>query len=157
MIMRTVRNACLATLIGLLPTSLLFSGNAWGQEEAASVPTAAAESKAGGKNNRDASARKSKAAARSSGSDRLNLDSTKVVGNRELPKVLYIVPWKRADIGELPGQPINSLLDEVLAPLDRDEYRREIRYYQAIAAPADQPAAASAPPVSQSQSAPTEK
>ena len=29
-------------------------------------------------------------------SDRLELDTTVVTGNRELPKVLYIVPWKKA-------------------------------------------------------------
>ena len=27
--------------------------------------------------------------------DRLNLETTVVTGNRELPKVLYIVPWKK--------------------------------------------------------------
>ena len=29
--------------------------------------------------------------------DRLELDTTQITGNRELPKVLYIVPWKRSD------------------------------------------------------------
>jgi type IV secretory pathway VirB10-like protein len=66
--------------------------------------------------------------------DRLELDTTNVTGNRELPKVLYIVPWKKADIGDLPGQPFNTLLDEVLAPVDRDVFRREVTYYGAIAA-----------------------
>jgi hypothetical protein len=65
------------------------------------------------------------------GPDRLQLDTTIVTGNRELPKVLYIVPWKKADIGELP-QPFNSLLDEVLAPVDRDVFRREIGYFGVI-------------------------
>src|SRR5690242_1211289 len=55
--------------------------------------------------------------------DRLDLDTTIVKGNRELPKVLYIVPWKRSDIGDLPAQPFNTLLDEVLAPVDRDVFR----------------------------------
>jgi hypothetical protein len=64
-------------------------------------------------------------------SDRLNLDTTVVTGNRELPKVLYIVPWKKADIGELPAQPFNTLLDEVLTPVDRDVFRREVTYYEA--------------------------
>lgn len=80
--------------------------------------------------------------------DRLNLDTTVVTGNRELPKVLYIVPWKKADIGELPAQPFNTLLDEVLTPVDRDVFRREVTYYeamsngpQAAAAPAAAPAA----------------
>jgi len=79
------------------------------------------------------------------GSDRLQLDTTIVQGNRELPKVLYIVPWKKADIGELPSQPFNSLLDEALAPVDRDVFRREVTYYGVItgtaAVPADKPTA----------------
>ena len=41
--------------------------------------------------------------------DRLDLDTTIVTGNRELPKVLYIVPWKKADLGDLPAQPFNTL------------------------------------------------
>lgn len=64
--------------------------------------------------------------------DRLDLDTTVVTGNRELPKVLYIVPWKKADIGDLPGQPFNTLLDETLTPVDRDVFRREVTYYGAI-------------------------
>lgn len=66
------------------------------------------------------------------GSDRLDLDTTTVTGNRELPKVLYIVPWKKADVGNLPGQPFNTLLDEALTPVDREVFRREVDYYHAI-------------------------
>lgn len=65
-------------------------------------------------------------------SDRLDLDTTVVTGNRELPKVLYIVPWKKADLGDLPAQPFNTLLDEVLTPVDRDVFRREVTYYDAV-------------------------
>ncbi|MGE0583239.1 MAG: hypothetical protein AB7P31_14040 [Steroidobacteraceae bacterium] len=64
--------------------------------------------------------------------DRLELDATQITGNRELPKVLYIVPWKQSDLGDLMGRPANSLLDEVLAPVDRDVFRRENRYYDAL-------------------------
>lgn len=66
--------------------------------------------------------------------DRLQLDTTVVTGNRELPKVLYIVPWKKSDLGDLPAQPFNTLLDEALTPIDRDVFRREVTYYGAIAA-----------------------
>jgi hypothetical protein len=66
------------------------------------------------------------------GPDRLELDPTDITGNRELPKVLYIVPWKRSDLGDLAGRPVNSLLDEVLQPLDRDVFQRENRYYDAL-------------------------
>ncbi len=66
------------------------------------------------------------------GADRLELETTDITGNRELPKVLYIVPWKRSDLSDLAGKPPNSLLDEVLQPLDRDVFQRENRYYDAL-------------------------
>jgi len=66
--------------------------------------------------------------------DRVDLDATQITGNRELPRVLYIVPWKRSDLGDLAGKPVNSLLDEVLAPVDRDVFRRETRYFDAVSA-----------------------
>ena len=46
--------------------------------------------------------------------------------------MLYIVPWKRSDLGDLVGRPVNSLLDEVLQPIDRDVFLRENRYYDAL-------------------------
>jgi hypothetical protein len=73
--------------------------------------------------------------------DHLELDSTAITGNRELPKVLYIVPWKKPDLGELAGRPANSLLDEVLAPVDREVFRRQTDYFATLNAdPAEQSA-----------------
>ena len=66
--------------------------------------------------------------------DHLELDPTSITGNRELPKVMVIVPWKRADLGDLTGRPANSLLNEVLAPVDREVFRRELRYFEALEA-----------------------
>ena len=79
-------------------------------------------------------------------SDRVTLDTTIVTGNRELPKVLYIVPWKKADLGDLPAQPFNTLLDEVLTPVDRDVFRREVTYYGVVSSGGSaSPAAAASP------------
>jgi hypothetical protein len=64
--------------------------------------------------------------------DRLDLDTTSVTGNQELPKVLYIVPWKDADAGDLAGKPAQSLLDEVLSPIDREVFQRQIRYFEQL-------------------------
>lgn len=64
--------------------------------------------------------------------DRLELGTTAITGNRELPKVLYVVPWKHAELGDLGGKPLNSLVDEILAPVDRDVFRREISYFEAL-------------------------
>ena len=67
--------------------------------------------------------------------DRLQLDATAITGNRELPKVMSIVPWKAAEPPAGPDRPMGSLIDELLAPLDRDEFRREIAYYRDLASP----------------------
>ena len=61
--------------------------------------------------------------------DRLQLDSTAITGNRELPKVMSIVPWKAAEPPAGPDRPMGSLIEELLSPLDRDEFRREITYF----------------------------
>ena len=61
--------------------------------------------------------------------DELDLGRTEITGNQELPKVLYIVPWKKSDPGDLMGRPANTLLDEVLAPVDRGEFVRQVDYY----------------------------
>ena len=76
-----------------------------------------------------------KGAAPEKAVDRLQLDATAITGNRELPKVMSIVPWKAAEPPGGPDRPLGSLIDELLAPLDRDEFRREINYYRDLASP----------------------
>lgn len=62
--------------------------------------------------------------------DEIELARTEITGNQELPKVLYIVPWQKSDPGDLTGKPVNTLLDEVLAPIDRSEFIRQVEYYE---------------------------
>jgi hypothetical protein len=62
----------------------------------------------------------------------LELGSTAITGSQELPKLLYIVPWKKSKLGNQVGRPVNSLLNDVLTPLDRDEFRRHIDYYEIL-------------------------
>jgi hypothetical protein len=64
--------------------------------------------------------------------DSLDLGTTSVTGNQELPKVLYIVPWKRSDLGDLVGRPVNTLLDDVLAPVDPEVFERQLNYYESL-------------------------
>ncbi len=81
--------------------------------------------------------------------DRTDLEGSKIIGNRELPKVLYIVPWKKPVPGETSPHPPRSVLDEALAPIDRDVFRRQMSYDAQVqaAAPAATPARpAAAPP-----------
>jgi hypothetical protein len=60
--------------------------------------------------------------------DHADIDRTQIIGNRELPKVLYIVPWKKPLPGDMSGRPLVSVLDEALAPVDRDVFRRQVNY-----------------------------
>jgi hypothetical protein len=64
--------------------------------------------------------------------DTLDLGTTSITGNQELPKVLYIVPWKKSDLGDLVGRPANTLLDEVLEPVDPEVFERHLNYYEAL-------------------------
>jgi hypothetical protein len=64
--------------------------------------------------------------------DALDLGTTSITGNAELPKVLYIVPWKKSDLGDLVGRPVNTLLDEVLAPVDKEVFERHLSYYETL-------------------------
>jgi len=81
--------------------------------------------------------------------DRATIDQSQIIGNRELPKVLYIVPWKKPAAGGLSGPPVESVLDEALAPVDRDVFRRQVHYdtlmHPAVAAPPASGAATTSP------------
>jgi hypothetical protein len=117
----TARAFMLASLLLQVPGAL-----------AQEAPTAPAEApvEASAPGTEEPGARAQEPAARAM--DHLELDPTAITGNRELPKVLVIVPWKRAELGELTGRPANSLLNEVLEPVDREVFRRELRYFEAL-------------------------
>jgi hypothetical protein len=111
------------------------SGSAAGGKAASGKPAAAGDATGSAKDG----------ARGAKGPDRVELETTEITGNRELPKVLYIVPWKRSDLGDLVGKPANSLLDEVLQPIDRDVFLRENRYYDAVKPDAPRPRAGTVP------------
>ena len=104
-------------------TSPTAPGRASGTSSAASAQaTPAAAAPAAGKpaaGTQQPVARAPKAGQKGPGGvDRLELNTATVTGDREQPKVMYIVPWKSSDIGDLSGKPMNSLLDEALAPVE---------------------------------------
>ena len=138
------------------------------QAKPASVPAARATSGAGterspvrsaaGTNSTAADSAATASAKTDKAIEHVDLDATQISGNRELPKVMYVVPWRRADLGEFAGRPPNSLLEEALTPVDRDVFRRQNRYYDALQSQAasarSQPGAAgagSAPPVAKDE------
>ena len=81
--------------------------------------------------------------------DRAEIDRTRITGNRELPKVLYIVPWKKPSPGDLSGRPSGGVLDEALSPVDRDVFRRQLQYGAMVQSQVQARTAAPTPPNAQ--------
>lgn len=60
---------------------------------------------------------------------RIDLDETKVQGANELPKVLYIVPWKKTEMDTKPVK-LNTMVEEVMSPVDKDVLQRQVQFYK---------------------------
>ena len=57
------------------------------------------------------------------------LSGISIIGNKEAPKSLYIVPWQNSEVGVATS--LNSgLLDDSMAPIDKDVFLRELEFYQ---------------------------
>ena len=63
---------------------------------------------------------------------RLDMEGTAIIGNKELPKVLYIVPWKSSEPIAISTPPFNSVLDEPFQTVDRSTFKREIEFYNKL-------------------------
>ena len=56
------------------------------------------------------------------------LSGMSIVGNDEAPKSLYIVPWKRSEIGE--ETTLSGMLTEHAVPVDREEFIRRLDFIE---------------------------
>lgn len=117
-------------LIRIVVTGVIAGAAAW-----ATLPASAQTKKAPTKDIEPAAVAKP---------DQADLDRSQIIGNRELPKVTYIVPWKKPGAGDLSGRPLVSVLDEALMPLDREVFRRQVRYDAQAVAQTPAPAAPAA-------------
>jgi hypothetical protein len=68
--------------------------------------------------------------------EKLQMEGTEITGNKELPKVLYIVPWKSVERFDISSPPIVSIMEQKLTPIDRASFKRTIHYHDAIFATA---------------------
>jgi len=68
--------------------------------------------------------------------DRLELEGTAIVGNKELPNILYIVPWKSVQRFEIETPAVISIMEQKPKALDRASFKRKIHYHNAIFAKA---------------------
>lgn len=55
-----------------------------------------------------------------------------VRGATELPKLLYIVPWRKSGVGDMLLQPGTSVFGDELAPIDREVFQRQVHYHEML-------------------------
>jgi len=60
--------------------------------------------------------------------DVVHIGGMSIIGNRELPKSLYIVPWKDSDV-DSETDLSRDLLNERAEVVDQDEFKRQLNYY----------------------------
>lgn len=63
---------------------------------------------------------------------RKELEGISIIGNRELPNILYIVPWKTPGMPAMMDIPLTTLINQSLEPIDRLTVIREEQYYNAL-------------------------
>lgn len=56
------------------------------------------------------------------------LSGISIIGNKEAPKSLYIVPWKNSEVG-VESSLTSGLLDESMKPVDKEVFMRELDFY----------------------------
>ncbi|EGV51043.1 hypothetical protein [Candidatus Endoriftia persephone] len=64
---------------------------------------------------------------------RLELQGTSIIGSRESPQVLYLVPWQKPGPGQPLGMPSLQSASDLLAPIERAQFRRRLDYFNAVA------------------------
>jgi hypothetical protein len=62
-------------------------------------------------------------------SDVKELSGISIIGNKEAPKSLYIVPWQNSEVGVATS--LNAgLLDDSMRPVDKEVFLRELDFYE---------------------------
>ncbi len=74
--------------------------------------------------------------------DTIYLEETLISGNQELPKVLYILPWRDMTTELLPIRTLQYEETNVMTPVYPADYRREIAYREQLKQLAEHSAAA---------------
>jgi hypothetical protein len=57
------------------------------------------------------------------------LQGISIIGNKEAPKSLYIVPWKNSEVAVRTSL-TSGLLDETMKPVDKEVFMRELDFYE---------------------------
>lgn len=61
--------------------------------------------------------------------EKVTLKGTDVIGNTEMPNVLYVVPWKKPPEPNLNPELHESLIEDQLRPIDRNVFVKRIKHF----------------------------
>jgi hypothetical protein len=63
--------------------------------------------------------------------EKMTMDGLQVIGNKEMPNILYILPWQTAQLPTMVELPLSGLIQDALQPVDRESILRR-RHYQEV-------------------------
>lgn len=64
---------------------------------------------------------------------RIQLQSSTITGNSELPKILYVVPWKNVPATEFGEElMLHKVSADFIKPVDPDEFVQQAKHYAEI-------------------------
>lgn len=124
------------TLVLSAALVLLVGESAWAQapqgagkpSDAVSAPSAASSDSKKEAPGGDAKTAGGKTKAPAADGKEESLLGISILGNKEAPKSLVIVPWKSSEIGK--GLGVSRALDTSIRPVDKDVFARELEYYE---------------------------
>ncbi|WP_394172425.1 hypothetical protein [Thalassotalea litorea] len=117
------------TLCGAVIASLLFAGNVMAQQEQAQSLEVETPEQSRENAEQEATATNSSVTTAPTSSGFITLETT-IVGNKEQPKVLSIVPWQNPEQAGSLSTEITTQIEQVFRPLDSESLQREIVYFK---------------------------
>ncbi len=68
--------------------------------------------------------------AKAMAEDVIESEGARIIGDSDLPKALYIVPWKKPPLPTLSSRPIKPFVDDALSSATREGLLEEIKYHE---------------------------
>jgi len=62
---------------------------------------------------------------------RVDMDETRIHGDQAMPKMMYVVPWKRSQLPDLTQPRPQDAFRGTLTPVRPKRFRQRVRYYRA--------------------------
>ncbi len=66
--------------------------------------------------------------------DSIDSSGTKIIGDSDMPKTLYIIPWKKPEPAPPPTRSMSEFANAALATLERDTLLRQMQYHAIFSA-----------------------